>query len=264
MNKKYHPEQESDEIYMGNASLAEIKASNWKTSRLGNNAYDTNGIMIYYYGYYTSNGNVFRNHYYGIRPWFIKKQEVQNRMEKEKDNSFAVSLLKPMIENNTVFDPNKIIPVGDFKQKHEKELASTYDLPNITTSPGGNASQNENQNNKDYDYPMKTNNNIFSARTAALIAASETNVASGALALAAKKLKEDQAKEQAETALRILKNADAMLKDRVKALKRIREQEKEALKKVKEFDSALEAFTKTGDFEAFKKATGTQSYHFGL
>lgn len=42
----HHPEQKPDEIYMGNAQCNVLSSSSWATSRLGENALDSQGKPI--------------------------------------------------------------------------------------------------------------------------------------------------------------------------------------------------------------------------
>lgn len=106
-------------------------------------------------------------------------------------------------------------------------------------------------------------NHKFSSRTAALLAQA-ASFDSGVLASAAKKMKEEQEKEQGEKALAVLKKLDGFVNDKVATLQRIRKQEKAALADVKKFDAAMQAFVKTGDTEKLIKDTGLPAYYFGL
>ena len=102
----------------------------------------------------------------------------------------------------------------------------------------------------------------FSPRVASLLA----NVASfdtGTIALAAKELAAQQAKEAQEKALTVLRTADEILKAHVRNLQNIREQEKKAKAALKKLDSAVVQFIKDGDVEALKKNTGGV-YYFGV
>lgn len=67
---KRHPEQQNDEIYLGNATLGEMRKSLWRTSRLGKQTF-------------MRDGTPFKGESY---PWFIKKSEVEQRIEIERQN----------------------------------------------------------------------------------------------------------------------------------------------------------------------------------
>lgn len=60
-----HPEQNGDEIYMGNTSAREMIRSDWRSKRTGFAAYDINGENI--------------NHL-GLVPWFINTDEVWEKI----------------------------------------------------------------------------------------------------------------------------------------------------------------------------------------
>ena len=64
-----HPEQQPDEIYLGNTRPCNIGKSSWRTSRLGVNPLMANGLPY--------NGN-------DLKPWFIKKSEVISAIESKK------------------------------------------------------------------------------------------------------------------------------------------------------------------------------------
>lgn len=92
----------------------------------------------------------------------------------------------------------------------------------------------------------------LSKRALDLLSSAES-IGSGALAVAAAELKKNQEKEAADKALKVLSNADKILKDRVSLLKQYRKLEKEAHKSLKKFDAAFEAFAKHGDVARFAK-----------
>jgi len=60
---KQHPEQTSDEIYMGNATEQTFEKSDWKTKRWGVKAHDSDGVPL-------GPGD-------SMKPWFISRGEVQ-------------------------------------------------------------------------------------------------------------------------------------------------------------------------------------------
>jgi hypothetical protein len=62
-----HPEQLQDEIFMGNATREDVLKSSWRSSRLGNVAYDINGNVVS-----------------GLFPWFIKREEAEQEIRTER------------------------------------------------------------------------------------------------------------------------------------------------------------------------------------
>ena len=92
----------------------------------------------------------------------------------------------------------------------------------------------------------------LSPRAQALLNAAES-LGSGALATAAAELNKQREKEAADKALRVLTNADAILSQRVAAVRQYRKFEADALKALKKFDAAFEAFAKHGDVNRFAK-----------
>jgi hypothetical protein len=70
----HHPEQQDDEIYMGNEYVEMLMSGHrgsitkWETLRLGDTAYDRSG-------------NVLTNH----RPMFIKRSEVEAAIGESQD-----------------------------------------------------------------------------------------------------------------------------------------------------------------------------------
>ena len=56
----HHPEQQPDEIYMGNTHGKPVTA--WQTVRIGKQAYDIYNMSIIQ----------------GLSPWFIKRKEVED------------------------------------------------------------------------------------------------------------------------------------------------------------------------------------------
>jgi hypothetical protein len=69
-----HPEQEPDEVYLGNTTIEGVMRSSWRTSRLGEYPLCADGSP-----------------YKGtdLRPWFIKRSEVQGEINKLKGWIFA-------------------------------------------------------------------------------------------------------------------------------------------------------------------------------
>lgn len=64
-----HPEQQTDEIYMGNThSHNTAPTSTWQTIRLGMKPLKSDGTP------YTGGG---------LRPWFVQRQEVQRKLAAE-------------------------------------------------------------------------------------------------------------------------------------------------------------------------------------
>lgn len=43
---KHHPEQQDDEIYMGNTTMDAVRELLWRTKRLGKTAFDRDGIPV--------------------------------------------------------------------------------------------------------------------------------------------------------------------------------------------------------------------------
>ena len=66
---KTHPEQEPDEIYMGNATRGDAAKSSWRSSRFGSTPLKADGSPL--------NGS-------DLRPWFIKRSEVEQAIETER------------------------------------------------------------------------------------------------------------------------------------------------------------------------------------
>lgn len=81
---KTHPEKQPDEIYLGNANPDTLWKSSWQTSRLGDSPLMADG-RPYMGG--------------GLKPWFIKKSEVQAQIDYEKLNNKPWSA-----ERNRVFE----------------------------------------------------------------------------------------------------------------------------------------------------------------
>jgi hypothetical protein len=80
---KHHPEQLSNEIFMGNCALSGPQTG-WKTTRLGNFAYNTSG-------------NVLNN----SKPWFVKKKEVEKCLSELSDyqeNDYPKEIYQSMIQ----------------------------------------------------------------------------------------------------------------------------------------------------------------------
>lgn len=67
--EKTHPEQQEDEIYLGNTIPEALNQSTWKTSRLGDIPRMVDGSPI-------AEKTV-------LRPWFIKRFEVQAALDAE-------------------------------------------------------------------------------------------------------------------------------------------------------------------------------------
>ncbi len=75
--KNRHPEQKEDEIFLGNACHADAQKSYWKSSRFGNVAYQLDGKVIPY----SESKDYFGVSFDRLRPWFIKKSEVERRIQ---------------------------------------------------------------------------------------------------------------------------------------------------------------------------------------
>jgi len=69
--KKWHPEQEDDEIYMGNG-VPGTPCCGWKTKRFGSYPFDCNGKAIY--------------PNYGLYPIFVKRDEIEAEITRRKEN----------------------------------------------------------------------------------------------------------------------------------------------------------------------------------
>ena len=67
-----HPEQDIDEIYLGNTRSKDVWKSSWRTSRIGDNPLKADGTP------YTCDD---------LKPWFVQRSEVQAEIEKEKRNA---------------------------------------------------------------------------------------------------------------------------------------------------------------------------------
>ena len=65
-----HPEQQPDEIYMGNSAPETLAKSSWRTSRLGLNPLKADGSPLIGWD--------------DLKPWFIKKSEVQAAIEAKR------------------------------------------------------------------------------------------------------------------------------------------------------------------------------------
>jgi len=70
-----HPEQRPDEIYLGNARPGDLSDSSWKTSRLGKVGLQADGSPL-------GKHNAER-----LRPWFIKRAEVEATIQAERLNN---------------------------------------------------------------------------------------------------------------------------------------------------------------------------------
>lgn len=66
---KTHPEQQPDEIYLGNTVPSNLDKSEWKTKRLGIKC------ML-------QAGTLYISEY--LKPWFIKRSEVQEALDKQR------------------------------------------------------------------------------------------------------------------------------------------------------------------------------------
>lgn len=92
----HHPEQKPDEIYMGNAQRNVLSSSSWATSRLGENALDSQGKPI-----------IQESWHIELKPWFIKIWEVENRIEQEKASKqpnykYIIEPLQNMVKNRAI------------------------------------------------------------------------------------------------------------------------------------------------------------------
>ena len=63
---KSHPEQQDDEVYLGNTTEKESQQSNWRTSRLG-----------------SKNEDRLLKFHEDTFPWFVKKSEIISKIEYE-------------------------------------------------------------------------------------------------------------------------------------------------------------------------------------
>lgn len=89
---KHHPEQQDDEIYMGNWDREKIE-TDWKTLRLGIVPHGSDGEPL--------------NHSHS-RPGFVKISEVQRKIdsvvaENKPWSAEIVRTLQPMIDQRTRF-----------------------------------------------------------------------------------------------------------------------------------------------------------------
>ena len=86
---KHHPEQQDDEIYMGNEHVESLSQSRgsitkWKTLRLGDTAYDRSG-------------NVLTSHC----SMFIKRSEVDAAIGKSQD-SYEKRIFQEMLDRGRI------------------------------------------------------------------------------------------------------------------------------------------------------------------
>lgn len=90
--KEDHPERQPDEIYMGNWSNAGYYRMGWETKRRGVTPYNIHGAVIY------APPNL-------VFPAFIKKTEVERRIEKlkeERHNTDVIASLTEMLLHNCI------------------------------------------------------------------------------------------------------------------------------------------------------------------
>ncbi len=90
---KHHPEQQPDEIYMGNSTIDGVLKSSWKTSRRGEVALGSNGQFC-------GEGD--------LRPWFVKISEVENALiaaenEKQPWKEITTKAYQEMLDNRSIF-----------------------------------------------------------------------------------------------------------------------------------------------------------------
>lgn len=90
---EHHPEQQDDEIYMGNTNPEDVHRSSWRTSRLGKQPLMRDGTPI--------DGS-------RLRPWFIQISEVQQSIETERKlnkpwSAERIATLQPMVDQRTAF-----------------------------------------------------------------------------------------------------------------------------------------------------------------
>ena len=97
-----HPEQQSDELFLGNATTESVRQSAWVTSRLGVQAYDINGKPIESHAY-DINGKRIK-----YRPWFIKREEVKWLVY-----AMSVSSQPGAKERRSVYEKMLAAPEGD-------------------------------------------------------------------------------------------------------------------------------------------------------
>lgn len=74
-SQMHHPEQQPDEIYMGNCEVKDLYGS-WKTSRLGRIARNSSGVPLLQPLHPYKTDKTF--------PWFIKRSEVEWAISAEK------------------------------------------------------------------------------------------------------------------------------------------------------------------------------------
>lgn len=84
-----HPEQQDDEIYLGNTSFEDACKSKWRTKRLGRQAIDRNGKPL-----------ALANQ---LKPWFVKVSEVEAAIEAERKSPFGgssavIAALLPLVK----------------------------------------------------------------------------------------------------------------------------------------------------------------------
>ncbi len=96
---KLHPEQQDDEIYLGNTLPEDVWRSSWTTSRLGN-------IPLCFRGLPLEGAS--------LKPWFIKTQEVENKISAAKAenkpwSADTVRALEPLVKYRDAFHPECIL-----------------------------------------------------------------------------------------------------------------------------------------------------------
>ena len=85
---KHHPEQQEDEIYMGNSLLAGFLKSAWRLKRRGIQALDCNGKPI-------------NDPDDDFRPWFVKRSEVQEKAD-SSTLEFTKQALNEMLQEGRI------------------------------------------------------------------------------------------------------------------------------------------------------------------
>lgn len=93
---KHHPEQQDDEIYMGNSTPENAEQTSWRTGRLGKLTLNVDGEPC---DKFTTKA---------IKPWFIKVSEVEASIEMERQSNNPgsaeiIKIMQPMIEQRTIF-----------------------------------------------------------------------------------------------------------------------------------------------------------------
>lgn len=118
-SQMHHPEQQTDEIYMGNCTVAEMRRSLWKTSRLGRIARNPSGVPILQPLHPYITDKTF--------PWFIKRSEVEDAISAEKIanrpwSPERIQGYEGLLSRGIIFVFTKSEPIVDESELNTEEL----------------------------------------------------------------------------------------------------------------------------------------------